>query len=212
MRKLLLSFFAVALAVVSVNAQIKKGSVFLGGNLSGSTQTTKQPGVDDVVQNGFGISPVVGKFIKDNLVVGGRLNFGIGTQKSAGDKYNSKSYGAGVFVRKYKNIGSGGFYIFIQGDLNVDNSVQEAISANPNTPRNKIKRLNIGLNANPGISFAVSKKLHLESGLSNLASLNYFREKREPTSITTTGFGLATSLNNASSNIYVGFRVLLGKS
>jgi hypothetical protein len=80
----------------------------------------------------------------------------------------------------------------------------------------EIKRLTIGINANPGISFAVSKKLHLETGFNNIVSLLYFNEKREQTNVNGTayksrGFSVSSSLSNASSYLFIGFRVLLGK-
>jgi hypothetical protein len=80
----------------------------------------------------------------------------------------------------------------------------------------EIKRLTIGINANPGISFAVSKKLHLETGFNSIVSLSYFNEKREQsngsnTAYKSNGFGVSSSLSNASSYLFVGFRAVLGK-
>ena len=69
MRKILLAIITASLFVNSANAQIKKGSIFLGGDISGSTQKTKTGGITTNKQNGINISPVFGKAIKDNLVL-----------------------------------------------------------------------------------------------------------------------------------------------
>ena len=64
-------------------------------------------------------------------------------------------------------------------------------------------RSTIGVNAYPGISYAVSKKLHLETGFNNLLMVNYFHEMRETGSpvetYKTNGFSVSISLNIESS-------------
>ena len=120
MRKIFLTIIAVSIFVCSANAQIKKGSIFRGGDISGSTQKTKIGDITTNKQNGITISPVFGKAIKDNLVLGMNVGFGIyEMDNSNGNNYsqNADFYNAGVFLRKYKNIGAGGFYLFVQGGL-----------------------------------------------------------------------------------------------
>jgi hypothetical protein len=80
------------------------------------------------------------------------------------------------------------------------------------------KRLSATINAYPGISYAVSRKFHLELAFMDVVNLNYYREKsREEIPSTpsvpvkTTGFYAASSLNSAGSYLYLGFRVLLHK-
>jgi hypothetical protein len=218
MRKIFLAIITVSIFVCSANAQIKKGSIFLGGNISGSTQKTKT--TDDVTtfkQNVINILPVFGRAIKENLVLGVNVGFGIyDSEYPAGNNINFKasSYSAGVFLRKYKNIGTSGFYLFIQGGLEGGYMTQK--QEYPYAPGfDESKRISIGINVYPGLSYAVSKKLHLETGFNNLLSLNYFNEKRENGSPVTTsktnGFNIASSLNNATSSLFLGFRLLIGK-
>lgn len=199
----------------ALNAQIKKGSVFLGGDISGSMQKTKSGGSSENEQNGFTVSPVVGKAIRDNLVFG--VNGGIGfSENESASSSDSKqiSYGLGVFLRKYKPLGNSGFYLFLQGGLNFSYYHSELEFA-INSFKNDTKRYGAGVNAYPGISYAVNKKLHLETGFNNLLYLNYWHEKHEEgisprTEYITNGFNIGTSLNNISS-LYLGFRVLLSK-
>lgn len=214
MKKILLAV-TVSVFACSADAQIKKGSIFLGGDIGGSTQTTKSGDITTNKQNGLNISPVFGKAIKENLVLG--VNAGAGIYKNddpstPSDEYKTKSYGVGIFLRKYKNIGASGFYLFAQGGLGVGyyNEKQEG----GYTTYNDLKRTSVGINAYPGISYAVSKKLHLETGFANLLSLGYFHETRKVATpiITskTNGFNISSSLNNISS-LYLGFRLLIGK-
>lgn len=72
-----------------------------------------------------------------------------------------------------------------------------------------------GFRMYPGLSYSISRKLHLETGFNNLLNINYSNEKnqyRNPATSTTrtNRFSIGTSLNNLSS-LYVGFRVLIGK-
>jgi len=218
MKKTLLAILAVSLFVYSANAQIKKGSVFLGGDISGSTQKTKSNDVITNKQSGINILPVFGKAIKDNLVLGINAGFGIyDNEHPTGDNTNfdANSYNVGVFLRKYKNVGTSGFYLFVQGGLGAHYMIQKQEGGSYLPSFDELKRTSIGLSAYPGLSYAVSKKLHLETGFNNLLSMNYFHEKRQasnPGSITkTNGFSVASSLNNATSALYLGFRLLLGK-
>jgi hypothetical protein len=76
----------------------------------------------------------------------------------------------------------------------------------------QIKRNSFSLNAYPGVLYAVSKKLHLETGFNNLVSLNYYSEKQENNSSSSTktkGFSMSSSLSNATSSFYLGFRLFI---
>ena len=218
MRKIILTIIIVSIFVCSANAQIKKGSFFLGGNISGSTQKTKT--TDDVTtykQNMINIFPVFGKAIKENLVLGVNAGFGIyDNEYPAGGNmdFKTSSYSAGVFLRKYKNIGTSGFYLFVQGGLGGGYMTQK--QEGPYTPGfDESKRISVDIGAYPGLSYAISRKLHLETGFNNLLSLTYFHEKREAgnpvTTYKTNGFSISSSLNNATSALYLGFRLLIGK-
>lgn len=216
MRKIILAVVVVSFVVSSVHGQIKKGSIFLGGDISGSTLKTKSDDILTSKQNGINISPVFGKAIKDNLILGVNAGFGISkTDNPVNDwRYNSDSYNAGVFVRKYKNLAASGFYIFLQGGLGLGYYHQKQEGPSPSN-LDETKRISVGINAYPGISYAVGKRLHLETGFNNLLSLNYFTDKREMgspvTKYKTNGFSISSSLNNTTSSLYLGFRLLIGK-
>ena len=217
MRKIYLFIISLSVFVGSTNAQIKKSSIFLGGDIGGSFQQTK---TDDITSNKvstINISPVFGKAIKENLVLGVNAGFNLYDNNLIIDdaEYKTHAYNAGIFIRKYKNIGNEGFYLFIQAGLNGTYFKQKLVGF-PGADLDELKRIGIGLSAYPGLSYGITKKLHLETGFNNLLSLNFFNEKREatdpsPTTIKTNGFSISSSLNNATSALYLGFRLLIGK-
>ncbi len=216
MRKIIFPAMIVLMSVLSGEAQINKGSIFLGGDFRGGTQKTDYETGTDFKASGITILPVFGSFIKENLVLGVNLGFNLtDTKNDLYVEYKLKTYQAGVFIRKYKNIGASGFYIFGQGGLAAGYYKQEA-DAPDNGYDDEFKRTSVSINAFPGISFAVSKRFHLETGFNDLISLSYFTEERNENSpnisgYTSRGFNISTSLNNATSSFYLGFRVLLSK-
>lgn len=216
MKKVLLAILTISLFVYSADAQIKKGSIFLGGDIAASSQKTKYDNGNDRESKALTITPVFGKFVRDNLVVGGSLSFS--RNRTVNDfsvmtRFNN--YGASVFMRKYKPIGKNGFFVFLQGGLT--GNYLTTVSRSPMPQYNEeMKRTSISLGANPGISFAVNKKLHLETGFNNLLAVSYFNERRSQSGASSgpyreNGFSIFSSLSNATSQLYVGFRVLLEK-
>jgi hypothetical protein len=198
-----------------MNAQIKKGAIFLGGDIGGSTQKTKTGEIVTGKQKGLSISPVFGKAIKENLILG--VNAGLVLyENNTGISANAQkgaSYKAGAFLRKYSPIGKSNFYLFLQGGLSINYDKNENVS--PPSNLYKIQRYTVGITGYPGISYTVSKRLQLETGFNNLLNLNYFTEKKEYSSTTyftekTNGVSVNSSINNLSS-LYIGFRILINK-
>lgn len=214
MKKFLSLVFIATILANTTDAQVTKGSILLGGDISGSTEKRKTGNETSFKASGVHIQPVFGKAIRENLVLGANLGFGIYNSEMlpSNGKLETDSYSAGVFLRKYRHIGSSGFYIFIQGGLNANFLKQNWENFNNNY--NEIKRTTIGVAAYPGVSYAVSKKLHLEAGFNNLLMLNYSLEKGSngttAADYTTKAFDIATSLNGVTA-LNLGFRVLLGK-
>jgi hypothetical protein len=213
MRKLLLILSIVSICI-SGHAQISRGSLFLGGDVNGGTQKTKEGGTTVIKQSGFYVSPVIGKAIRENLILGANAGFMTGQSKNSPvGKYETDAYSFGVFLRKYKAIGTSGFYLFLQAGLNAIMEKQDHDNYYGSTYT--LKRTTIALNAYPGISYAVSKRFHLETGFNNLVNLNYFGERRESetpaTTTKTNGFQVSSSLSNPSSTLFLGIRVLMAK-
>jgi hypothetical protein len=81
-----------------------------------------------------------------------------------------------------------------------------------------IKETNITLGFYPGISYAITNKVQLETGFQNLLFASYDHQKRTdqpqsggtPSSYSSNSISLATGLSNSFSGFVIGFRVLLG--
>lgn len=221
MRKIL--FLALSLCSIAITSQgqITKGSILLGGDLSfssvkkeSSLQTSSVAGK----QSGFQVSPVFGKAVKENLIFGGSLSYG-GFKNEYDNPDNVDSdmdqYGAGLFLRKYKNIGSSGFYIFLQSDLKWLNI--KTVEFHPRSIATTTTKINdYSISLYPGLSYAVSKKIHIEAGFANLLALSYSNknEKQQVSGSTFTyndnDFDLTSSLDNAT-YLTVGVRFILSK-
>ncbi len=194
--------------------QISKGSVLLGGDFSASTAKQKS-GVTESSNSGFSVSPLIGKAIKENFIVGGSLRVGYGKNKTTTNNSNvNNSYGVGVFVRKYKNF-KGNVYGFLQGGA--DAGTEKTKYSQNNSLINTNNVIRAGISLTPGISFKVSNKLHLETGLREVASLTYQHQKINDMNnnvnneSVSNSFSVYSSLNNFTSGLYFGFRLLLNK-
>ena len=173
---LIISLFTFSLS----NAQIKKGNLFIGGDVYlGFFNTTNTPNGDISRNSGFGFSPTIGWATKDNLVVGVSIltNFSYNSYTNS-DNYNSSSrIGAGVWMRKYLPIGKS-FYLFGNGMF----SVQSLYNSNNIIAQSRFYKeegCNINVILVPGIAYQVNKRLFLDASLNNLFTLGYERKNTE---------------------------------
>jgi hypothetical protein len=212
MKKMYLFFlFLTSFFATIVNAQVNKGATFLGGDINGFFRKTNG-GVTE--QNTFSFSPVFGKAVRTNLVVG--VDASVGFRKedygSTTSDMKGHSLGLGVFIRKYKPLGKSAFSLFLQGRVGGSFDYQE-VGHNINS--REYRTFGVGVSMYPGISYAISKRLQLETGFSNLLSLNYSHGKEQisgvvPVTNRNSNFSFNSNLNGFSS-LYIGFRVLLNK-
>lgn len=215
-RLILASIFIASTA----SAQVSKGSVLLGGNLSFSTVKSEEGGGVRTPNLNLNLFPSIGKAIRENLIAGFGLHYNRyrnGYKDNAMEKANR--YGADVFLRKYYPLGKN-FYLFGQGGLRYSyykRTSYSYVSINPLTKQKDTNEdYNVGINAYPGISYAVSKKIQLEFGLNELIYINYtkYKHKTEQDNGQITNydpsneFSIGTNLSN-SSCVNVGIRILL---
>jgi hypothetical protein len=176
MKRIFLSSLAVLIVFLS-QAQIKKGTVFIGGNINFYHQSAK---TDDSIylpaypSSSFTFYPSVGWAIKDNLVFG--IVLGIGYQKNvisnlSPNYYNQQNtYSGGVFLRKYKVLGSG-FSLFGQTNLAFDYG--KTMYHADTTQSQETKIYGGSLNFYPGVAYSVNRHWQLETGLPGLVHLSY---------------------------------------
>jgi len=217
-QRFLLALVFVCAFMVNTQAQISKGSVWLGGSIGYNHQ---KYGNDTpyTKTNNFNFSPAVGLVVKDNLVVGISLTYGHGKTTNNGSEKERKNndYGAGIFVRQYLPIVSR-LYLFGEASANYEYSKYSSTS---DYLQNGISiytsKTSIGsLNVTPGLSFAVTKKFLLETSLNNLLGVAYM--KGEITSTMSTSNKPTVSKNEQfiaglssgdKTTFNVGFRFLL---
>jgi hypothetical protein len=228
MKKHFYLFPAFLLFAIFSQAQIKQGQVLLGGNIGFLKQTSSpisSANDGQTNQTNILLNPSFGKAIKENLVLGFDLDYSHAKMES---EYapgpppqnfimKSDTYGAGIFLRRYKSLGNG-FYLFMQGRLGGDYTTQNNDYISVNSTIIELKRYNFSLGFFPGISYAISKKVQLETGFQNLVYAQYDNERQtiqqalggSVSSYRSNSFSLSTSLSNSLSGFVVGFRVLMG--
>ncbi len=219
MQKIVLFFLLVLTGSLAASAQITKGSILLGGGVSFGNNKSEAENNYEAKQTGYYVGLSAGIAIKENTVVGGSISYGQTNQKrkTGGNTftpYENTTYGAGVFLRKYLPLGKN-FYLFGQGGLNYNHNNQFQLSNNTEQ-RIETNGWNVGLSVAPGLSYALTKKFHLELGFNELAGISYGRSKTNNTFLGGTStshnsaFGFTTSLGT-STPLNIGFRVLLAK-
>jgi hypothetical protein len=196
------------------HAQIRKGATFLGGSAGGYSDRSSDPRPDTVYskQNGISASLFYGKAIRENFILGVSGYWGRNRMQYFNRDYGFRDnrWGAGIFLRKYKQLGSGPFSIFANAGLNGDIVRTRYAQL---VDQRTVKEWTVSLSAYPGISYAVSKRFQLEAGMNDFIYLGYSVNKDRssvPGSAERKKTELAfnSSIDNLS-NFYLGFRVLL---
>ncbi len=225
------TLFIAILFATNANAQIKKGTTLLGGQIAANSSKTDITSQSFPLPNPYPINAQnltykatliginIGTAFKENKVIG--LNFSTSTQKET-DYYPSYDTSStkinqneiGVFYRQYKKIAKD-FYFFGQVDV-------AAIFGKGNSAYNRssynitAKQTGGRLFLSTGISYAVFKKLQVELTLPSLLSLQFINTKQTSTdpNVRTQdnkqfSFNSALTTNNAIGNLGIGFRLTL---
>jgi hypothetical protein len=221
MNKIIYSFIIVICIGINANAQIKKGSILLGGQVSyynskSDNSFNLQPDQKTTSGN-FIIS--AGKAFKENSVFGIAIGYSSFSNKNNSVnpfKQDNNYYNISVFYRKYKSLGNG-FSFFAEGGISYNNNKQKN---DDSLHLNSYEQTQsgIGFYLTPGISYQVCKKLQLEILIPNIVYANYSVTKSHstsqpnpPQSSKTNSFSFNTSLSPSSSlgAFGVGFRFIL---
>ena len=187
-------FYALFLALTAcilAHAQVSKGSLVLGGNLSydgqsstttGTPTTGNPPTNSSVKEHGILLNPSIGKAIRDNLVLGIDLNYIHQTTSTnaSGSPISStplNQFSVGVFIRRYIILGNG-FSLF--GQAEIDGGYVNETSRNPpsSSPSGQaLKESTVNLQLYPGIAYALNHHWQVETGISNFLAINYTHSK-----------------------------------
>jgi hypothetical protein len=212
--KRFLLFMMSTLAIASAShAQITKGTILLGGFARASTYTTKGSPTTEK-EKGFTLSPSAGFTVRDNQVLGVSLLYGHGTTRRSDVRLTNNVYGGGLFYRRYLPIGKS-FYFFGNGDARYSYSQNKSSPDAPFSSSGKEKTGSINLY--PGITYAVSKRFHLEVAMNDLLSFGYTDNHYQWSAPGNTPIDdryenlFFESRTSLSTNLVVGFRFLLQK-
>ncbi|MGN6491623.1 MAG: hypothetical protein ACTHLE_06460 [Agriterribacter sp.] len=218
MKKTFYQFIFTVTLCISVNclqAQISKGAHFLGGSFNLYSSDDEDYSGFTTRGATFRITPAYGRFINQNLVVGGALSYRNTnvTRSQTGDlkeKQKDNYYGVGVFLRQYKHLGKSGFYLFLHNQLDGELTRLKTVYVSSGDTY-KTTGYNIRLNVNPGIAYAVTPRFHIETGLNDLLYMDYTNNKTSPgNGNKNRTFKAGASLGD-NLQFSVGFRILLAK-
>lgn len=224
MRRFTFLFLIAFIMISAVNGQIQKGTTVWGGNIGFNTQKYDPgPGGGSINTNrSFNVAPLFAKAIKQNFIVGGDVTYGnsFNKQESSANavyKTDNNSYGIGAFIRGYKNLGNSGFYLFLQSRLGAN--VTKGKTSNTGNPGPVMKSDNNGfdirLNLYPGVSYAITPKMHIETGLNDLFQVGYGNSKttsgNQTSETKTKSSGFNAGIGLGSSTLWtVGVKFFLG--
>ena len=191
MKKIILSVVAIV-AFGFANAQDKKaegagfssGDVFVTGAVSITSSNDKN---NDIKESGFGLTPKLGYFFTENIVLGAKIGF---TSAKTIDKgvttMDNSAVGFGVFGRYYFTPASQ-FSVFTE--LGIDYT-----STKYKIPSYKENAIGAGLSL--GLNYFVSSNFALEA---NYAALNLTSSKIDAEGAKNTStFGLGANLSAVS--------------
>lgn len=167
MKKLLTTVMFSAITILAANAQIQKGNVMVGGNL-----TNINLGLDDPKIFSVDITPKAAWFIQDNVAVGGYVNFGLKTAKNSN---TTTTYGVGALGRYYTSkdvevIRHGRFFAEATAGIGGVNVSKGGGNTN-----------GLNLSVGPGFAYFITPNIGLETLLKYNGLI---------------GFGSATTQNN----------------
>ena len=202
-----------------LNAQIKKGVIFIGGDLQiySSNTTSTNPNQYTSKNNGIIFSPNIGWVVKENLVAGVSLllSFSNNEQQNASYQNKGNRIGGGIFIRKYMPLGKS-FYLFGNAALNGQSIYNKYIYVQqPYYSTEKGYAINAILI--PGVAYQLKKSVFLELALNNLISLGYDRKNTDDHNTdgniyktVSNNYSLYTSLGNGVP-LQIGLRWMIAK-
>lgn len=149
-RKLLTLAVAVIAGIGVSQAQIQKGNVMVGGNLSNLSL-----GLNSGSPFSFNLTPKAAWFVKDNMALGAYVNFGLETYKGKGG--SDVAYGVGALGRYYLSDPSVNLLrhsrFFFEANLGIEGENYVG-SGSTN---------GLGLGFGPGITYFITPNIGLET-------------------------------------------------
>ncbi|MBN8855913.1 MAG: hypothetical protein BGO55_15725 [Sphingobacteriales bacterium 50-39] len=198
------------LLVCIAHAQLKKGDILLGGNVNFYDAHSTTGGTNEInKQTSYSLMPSIGRAVKDGLVVGFSLTYSHNKYITGGTPRSvnvSDTYGLGVFARKYKILGAG-FALFGEGSLGGQYTpANNYTEGYPKPPATKTYSILAGFY--PGIAYFISPHVQLETGIQNLAYMQYQHANygQSPNATKSHYFQVGTNFSQALQNFVIGIK------
>lgn len=201
------------------DAQVQKGSTFIGGSFSYSHDKSEGDPTYGKSSSWY-VLPQIGKAIRDNKIVGIQLKFS-GAKNWGGNSPNvtensNNSYGLGIFYRQYVPVYQ---KLFIYGQASAGYAYLDGKDELQNIRLRKRTGSTTDLSMSLGLSYQAGRKIWIEAGIGSLLYVAYTHQKIQD--LDTQGqvvdsrkysnFSANVNLNSFS-NLTLGFRFILPHS
>lgn len=205
-----------AFTALCADAQIKKGSILIGGQINFHGSNIEYAATPRTEKNNAAVIKIsAGQAIKKNVVMGLIAGYsGLRSKKALnGRSYvttNFNQYQFGLFFRQYKKLGNS-FYFFAEAEASYLTSNQTNFDTTSSTPI-KYHRSGGQISLTPGIAYNLTKKLQLELLAPSIAAISYTSSKTGAPGLAykEKEFRVNSSLNGSPlSNLALGFRIVL---
>lgn len=162
-------------SLLGARAQLDKGRVLLGGRVAfGSekytTTTILGPYTSKTNNQNYGL--VAGIFVQRNLLAG--ISVGYSNKPSTPGASSLEEmpqvFNGGLLLQRYFPVGKG-FYFRLGGTLDYAHGRSNSYSTQTYSGRDTYYRVSFGLA--PGISYAIGRRVLLETGLNDVVSAGY---------------------------------------
>lgn len=170
-----LFIIALTFLVGESKAQIQRGNVLVGANIS-----DMNVGFGKDSRFSFRLNPKAAFFIKDNTAIGPNLRLGLNTQTGGGTDFY---YGIGVLARQYFGVNAIAAVrhtvLFAEANVGFEGENHSKSSTNSTTN-------GLGLGIGPGLAYFITSNIGLEGLVKYQGIL---------------GFGTSTTTNNLNFNV-----------
>lgn len=215
MKRILLSALTLTALAFSANAQVEKGTVWVGANARFFSQdfSHEAPGLTFSKSKGYHLTPSVGYTFKDNQVAGLTLGFGHASMKGSNAEGAADAYGAGVFYRRYFKLVRG-LYVYGQGFA--DYSFSHATTHASTDYFSDTRQHSVQVGIYPGVAYRLHQRVFVEAAWQRVPTFSYTNFSHKINSLAGYRYQYKKDLEfgtpgSSFSPISLGFRIGLGK-
>lgn len=211
MKKVLLATLTFACLSSVAQAQITKGTIFIGTDARYNAHKT--PNAPVTRYKHYQFTPSVGYTFKDNQVAGISLGYGRIDKDGTHENGTTDYYSGGVFYRRYFHLVKG---LYAYGHASADYTFTDSRQQYSTDYSATIRQNTISLGVYPGLSYRLHQRIHVDVAWRNLPTLYYSNSQVKTYALggnTETRYSNFKFRNSTQplSPISVGFRIGLGK-